>query len=54
MEKNDVFVDGTTMLSVDKIAAKMPVMIFTADLDTLMASMDKNLSIYGDIQYINN
>lgn len=54
IDKNNVYVDGTTTLSVDKIAGKMPVMIITADLDTLMASMDKNLSVYGDIQYINN
>lgn len=54
VNKNDVYVDGTTTLSVDKIAGKIPVMIITADLDTLMASMDKSLSVYGDIQYINN
>lgn len=54
VDKNNVYVDGTTTLSVDKIAGKMPVMIITADLDTLMASMDKSLSVYGDIQYINN
>ena len=54
VDKNNVYVDGTTTLSVDKIVGKMPVMIITADLDTLMASMDKSLSIYGDIQYINN
>lgn len=54
VDKNNVYIDGTTTLSVDKIAGKMPVMIITADLDTLMASMDKDLNVFGDIQYINN
>lgn len=53
-QENDIYEEGTTKVSVDKISSKLPVFIFTGPIPTLEASMDKDLRIYCDIEYINN
>lgn len=50
--RNNIY-DDNGNVSIDKIATICPVMKVTGDLDTLMATSDKTISVIGDIDYIN-
>ena len=51
---NDVYTDGTETLSIDKVSAKVPVIIITGDLEQLQNTTDKNKEVMMDkIEIIN-
>lgn len=50
--KNNIY-DENGNVNIDKISAICPVMKVTGDLDTLMATSDKNIKVNVDIDYIN-
>ena len=52
--KNDIYEEGTNKVSVEKVSAHIPVLIFTGDIETLLRASDKNTSVRCDIQFINN
>ena len=52
-DKNDIYEEGSTRMSIDKLAAQCPVFIFTGDLPALENTTDKNKTIYVDVEYIN-
>ena len=52
-DDNNIYMPGTQVLSVDAIAAKCPVIIVTGNVPELLATSDKNHTIYVDIDYIN-
>ena len=52
-DRNDIYVDGTTTFSPDKMASRLPVMIVTGDIPTLENTSDKDTQIIVDIEYRN-
>jgi hypothetical protein len=52
-DRNDVYVDGTTTFSPDKMVSRLPVMIVTGDIPTLENTSDKDTQIIVDIEYTN-
>lgn len=53
-DNNDIYEPNTYNLSIDKISAKCPVMLFTGDVPAILNTKDKNLTIYLDeIEFIN-
>ena len=52
-DRNDVYIEGTTTFSPDKMASRLPVMIVTGDIPTLENTSDKNTQIIVDIEYTN-
>lgn len=52
-DRNDVYEDGTTAFSPDKMMNRLPVMIVTGDIPTLENTSDKNEQIVVDIEYYN-
>lgn len=52
--KNDIYEEGTNKVSVEKVSAHIPVLIFTGDIETLLRASDKNTSVRCDIEFINN
>ena len=52
-DKNQIYEEGTQNFSVEKLAAQLPVMVFTGDIPTLEATTNKNETIYVDIEYYN-
>ena len=54
VQRNDIYVDGTKVVSPDKIVSRVPVMIITGDMPKIIAARDKKTSIYADVEYINN
>lgn len=51
--RNDVYEDGSTDFSTDKLMGQIPVMIITGNIPALEATTDKNLQIDVDVEYIN-
>lgn len=54
IQRNDIFVEGTTTVSPDKVLSRVPVMLITGDMPTLIAARDKKTFIHADVEYINN
>ena len=52
-DRNDVYIDGTTIFSPDKMMGRLPVMIVTGDIPTLENTSDKDTQIIVDIDYYN-
>lgn len=52
-DRNDIYVEGTTTFSPDKMASRLPVMIVTGDIPTLENTSDKDTQIIVDIEYRN-
>lgn len=52
-DRNDVYAEGTTTFSPDKMVSRLPVMIVTGDIPTLENTSDKNTQIIVDIEYTN-
>ena len=52
-DRNDVYVDGTTTFSPEKMMSRLPVMIVTGDIPTLENTSDKDTQIIVDIEYTN-
>ena len=52
-DRNDVYVDGTTTFSPDKMVSRLPVMIVTGDIPVLENTSDKDTQIIVDIEYTN-
>ena len=54
VKRNDVLDEETGVLSYEKLANQLPVLIITGDIPTLEATTDKKTSIIAQVQYINN
>ena len=52
-DRNDIYIDGTTTFSPDKMMSRLPVMIVTGDIPTLENTSDKDTQIVVDIEYNN-
>lgn len=52
-DRNNVYIEGTTTFSPDKMVSRLPVMIVTGDIPTLEATSDKDTQIIVDIEYTN-
>lgn len=52
-DRNDVYEEGTTTFSPDKMRNRLPVMIITGDIPTLENTSDKDEQIVVDIEYYN-
>lgn len=52
-DRNDIYADGTTTFSPDKMMGRLPVMIVTGDIPTLENTSDKDTQIVVDIDYYN-
>lgn len=52
-DRNDVYEDGTTTFSPDKMMNRLPVMIVTGDIPILENTSDKDEQIIVDIEYYN-
>lgn len=52
-DRNDIYEEGTTTFSPDKMMSRLPVMIVTGDIPTLENTSDKNTQIIVDIDYYN-
>lgn len=52
-DRNNVYAEGTTTFSPDKMVSRLPVMIVTGDIPTLENTSDKDTQIIVDIEYTN-
>ena len=52
-DRNDVYEEGTTIFSTEKMMGRLPVMIVTGDIPTLENTSDKDTQIVVDIEYYN-
>lgn len=52
-DRNDVYEEGTTTFSTEKMMGRLPVMIVTGDIPTLENTSDKDTQIVVDIEYHN-
>lgn len=52
-DRNDVYIEGTTTFSPDKMVSRLPVMIVTGDIPTLENTSDKDTQVIVDIEYTN-
>lgn len=52
-DRNDVYEEGTTTFSPDKMMGRLPVMIVTGDIPVLENTSDKDTQIVVDIEYYN-
>ena len=52
-DRNDVYEEGTTIFSPNKMMNRLPVMIVTGDIPTLENTSDKDEQIVVDIEYYN-
>lgn len=52
-DRNDVYEEGTTLFSPDKMMGRLPVMIVTGDIPVLENTSDKDTQIVVDIEYYN-
>lgn len=52
-DRNDVYEEGTTTFSLEKMMNRLPVMIVTGDIPTLENTSDKDTQIVVDIDYYN-
>lgn len=52
-DRNDVYEDGTTVFSTDKMMSRLPVMIVTGDIPVLENTSDKDTQIVVNIDYYN-
>ena len=52
-DRNDVYMEGTTTFSPDKMVSRLPVMVVTGDIPTLENTSDKDTQIIVDIEYTN-
>lgn len=50
-DRNDIYVEGTTTFSPDKMVSRLPVMIVTGDIPVLENTSDKDTQIVVDIDY---
>lgn len=52
-DRNDVYEEGTTVFSPEKMSSRLPVMIVTGDIPVLENTSDKDTQIVVDIEYTN-
>lgn len=52
-DRNDIYEEGTSNFSTDKLAGQLPIMIVTGNIPALEATTDKNLQIDVDVEYTN-
>lgn len=52
-DRNDVYEEGTTVFSPEKMMSRLPVMIVTGDIPTLENTSSKDTQIVVDIEYYN-
>lgn len=52
-DRNNIYVEGTTTFSPEKMQGRLPVMIVTGDIPTLENTSDKDTQIIVDIEYTN-
>ena len=52
-DRNDIYVGNTSVFDIEKLAAKIPVMIFTGDMPTINATKSKSTTVYMDLEYRN-
>lgn len=52
-ERNDIYEEGTTDFSPERMAGRLPVMVITGDIPLLENTTDKNLQTVVDIEYRN-
>lgn len=52
-DRNNVYIEGSTSFSPEKMSGRLPVMIVTGDIPTLENTSDKDTQIIVDIEYIN-
>lgn len=52
-DRNNIYEEGTSDLSTDKLQGQLPIMIITGNIPALEATTDKNLQIDVDVEYIN-
>ena len=50
-DRNDIYIDGTTTFSPDKMVSRLPVMVVTGDIPVLENTSDKDTQIVVDIEY---
>ena len=50
-DRNDIYIEGTTTFSPDKMVSRLPVMIVTGDIPVLENTSDKDTQIVVDIDY---
>ena len=52
-DRNNIYADNTSVFDIEKLAAKIPVMIFTGDMPTINATKSKSTTVYMDLEYRN-
>lgn len=52
-DRNNVYIEGTTTFSPDKMVSRLPVMLVTGNIPTLENTSDKDTQIIVDIEYTN-
>lgn len=52
-DRNDIYEEGSSVFSVEKMSSRLPVMVVTGDIPTLENTSDKDTQIVVDIEYIN-
>ena len=52
-DRNDIYAGNTSVFDIEKLAAKIPVMIFTGNMPIINATKSKSTTVYMDIEYRN-
>lgn len=52
-DRNDIYEEGSSVFSVEKMSSRLPVMVVTGDIPTLENTSDKDTQIVVDIEYTN-
>lgn len=52
-DRNNIYADNTSVFDIEKLSAKIPVMIFTGDMPTINATKSKSTTVYMDLEYRN-
>lgn len=52
-DRNDIYEEGSSVFSIEKMSSRLPVMVVTGDIPTLENTSDKDTQIVVDIEYIN-
>lgn len=52
-DRNDIYAGNTSVFDIEKLAAKIPVMIFTGNMPIINETKSKSTTVYMDIEYRN-
>ena len=52
-DRNNIYADNTSVFDIEKLAGKIPVMIFTGNMPIINATKSKSTTVYMDIEYRN-